>query len=309
VPLVAGLALSLLGLGCAIHPALNLAEVAGGVEPVELVDVPFHPQEAHHCGPASLLTVLEASGVTTDYETVVERVYVPGLEGSLQVEMLAAARAFGRVAYTLPPEPAAVLAEVEAGRPVLVLLNLGLPRAPVWHYAVVVGFDPARNRIHLHSGREPRSHQRARSWLRRWEWAGRWSMLLLRPGEWPASPERERLLEALAAFEDTGDSAAAERAWRNAAQRWPEEVLVWLGVGNTAHLRGDRQAAVRAFRRALAIDPEHLPARLNLALTLAEDGRQCEGLEILGPAPPADHALRSAFAELETRLRGECAAR
>jgi len=308
-PLAAGLALSLLGSGCTINPPLNLAEVAAGVEPVELVDVSFHPQEAHHCGPASLLTVLEASGVTTDYETVVERVYVPGLEGSLQVEMLAAARAFGRVAYTLPPEPAALLAEVEAGRPVLVLLNLGLPKAPVWHYAVVVGFDPKRNRIHLHSGREPRSQQRARSWLRRWEWAGRWSMLLLRPGEWPASPERERLLGALAAFEDTGDPAAAERAWRNAADRWPEEVLVWLGVGNTAHLRGDQQAAVQAFRRALVIDPEHLPARLNLALTLAEDGRPCEGLEILGLAPPADHPLWSAFAENEARLRGECAAR
>jgi tetratricopeptide (TPR) repeat protein len=295
-----------MGSGCSLGPPLNLAEVVRSVESVELVEVPFHPQEAHHCGPASLLTVLEASGVAIDYESVVERVYVPGIEGSLQVEMLAAARAFGRVAYTLPPEPAAVLREVAAGRPVLVLLNLGLPRAPVWHYAVVVGFDPARNRIHLRSGRQPRSRQRARSWMRRWEWAGRWSMVLLRPGEWPASPTPERLLDALAAFEDTGDPAAAERAWQGAAERWPEKVLVWLGVGNMAYRRGDRQAATRAFRRALEIDPEHLPARLNLALTLAEDGHPCAGLEALGPAPKADHPLWSAFGGLEKRLRGEC---
>lgn len=58
--------------------------------------------------------------------------------------------------------------------------------------------------------------------------------------------------------------------------------MAWLGVGNMAHRRGDRQEAVRAFRRAVTPDPEHLPASLNLAFTLAEEGRPCEGLENLG---------------------------
>lgn len=306
---VAGLAVALLGSGCSINPPLRLAEVAGSVEPVELGDVPFHPQEAQHCGPASLLTVLEASDVSTDYQTVVERVYVPGLEGSLQVEMLAAARQFGRIAYTLPAEPAAVLAEIEAGRPVLVLLNLGLPKRPVWHYAVVVGFDPERNRMLLHSGQEARSGQRARAWLRRWNWAGRWGMILLRPGEWPASPERDRLLRALAAFEDTVDPAAAGRAWQTVAERWPDEPIAWLGVGNAAHRQGDWAAARHAFREVLARDPSHLPARLNLALGFAEEGSPCEGFESLGGPPAEEHPLAATFMELADRLRSECATR
>jgi tetratricopeptide (TPR) repeat protein len=303
------LTLVLLGSGCSLNPPLRLAEVAGSVEPVALGDVPFHSQEAHHCGPASLLTLLQASDVATDYSTVVERVYVPGLEGSLQVEMLAAARRFGRVAYTLPPEPAAVLAELEAGRPVLVLLNLGLPKRPIWHYAVVVGFDPGRNRMLLHSGREEQDRQRARAWLRRWDWAGRWAVVLLRPGEWPAAPERERLLRALAAFEDNADPVAAGRAWRIAAEQWPDEPIAWLGVGNAAHRRGDWRAAREAFLRVLAHDPEHLPARLNLALGFAEEGSPCEGLATLGHPPMEGHPLASRFAELDARLRRECAAR
>lgn len=275
---------------------------------MRLAEVPFHPQEAHHCGPASLLTVLEAAGVEVSYDTVVGRVFIPGLEGSLQIEMVAAARHFGRIAYTLPPEPAAVLAEVAAGRPVLVLLNLGLPKRPFWHYAVVVGFDPARNRLLLHSGREAWSRQPARSWLRRWDWAGRWAMVLVRPGEWPATAERDRLLSALAAFEDVADPTAAGLAWRVASEHWPGEPIVWLGVGNAAHRHGDLGQAREAYRRAVQLDPEQLPARLNLAHVLAAEGAPCEALRALGPRPEAGHPLSGSFGELQTRLELACPA-
>lgn len=252
--------------------------------------------------------MLEASGVEVDYATIVDRVYVPGLEGSLQVEMLAAARSLGRIAYILPPEPAAVLGEVGAGRPVLVLLNLALPAAPVWHYAVVVGYDSSRNRVLLHSGRTARSRQRARSWLRRWDWAGRWAMVLLEPGEWPGSAERSRIFEALSAFEELAEPAAAGQAWRAAAEHWPEEPLAWLGVGNAAHHQADWQAARTAYGRVLEIDPDHLPARLNLALTHAEAGSPCDGRQLLGPLPPPEHPLHSSFAALLDRLGRACRA-
>ncbi|MDH3404026.1 MAG: PA2778 family cysteine peptidase [Acidobacteriota bacterium] len=268
----------------------------------------FHPQEDHHCGPASLLTLLDHAGVRADYASVVERVYVPGLEGSLQIEMAAAGRSFGRLAYALPPEPAAVLAEVAAGRPVLVLLNLGVPSSPVWHYAVVVGFDPAANRFVLRSGAERRLLRKAPVWLRQWDWAGRWALVLLAPGEWPAAPRRDRLLRALADFEEIADAASAGRAWRRAAAAWPDEPLAWLGVGNAAYRREAWDDAAEAYRHALSLDPEHLPARLNLAQAEAEGGSPCSGLAVLGPPPAAGHPLLPAFAEVREMLRRRCAA-
>ena len=273
---------------------------------MELREVPFHPQEKHHCGPASLLTVLEASGVGSSYDAVVDRVFVPGLEGSLQAEMTAAARAFGRIAYVVPPEPALVLAEVDAGRPVLVLLNLGLPKVPAWHYAVVVGFDPVRNRILLRSGRSERVEHKAPTWLRRWDWAGRWAVVLLRPGEWPAEVDKPRMLAALAAFEESGDPEVVGEAWRVAASHWPEEPLPWLGIGNAAYRRGDGEGARNAYQRVLEIDAEHLPARLNLAISLDDDGRPCAALAALGAFADPEHPLEETRRSLEARLRLQC---
>lgn len=289
-----------------MNPRLDLGPAGTEMPEVVLADLPFHQQQEHHCGPASLLTLLEASGVEAEYESVAERVYVPGLEGSLQPEMVAAARQFDRIAYVLPPDPAAVFAELEEGRPVLVLLNLGLPSSPVWHYAVVVGTDPERNRILLHSGARPFTHQRASRWLRRWNWGGRWAMVLLAPGEWPGLADRDRLLDSLAAFEDTGEARSAEEAWRVAVERWPDEPLAWLGVGNLAYRRGDLEEARRAYESVLDLAPESLPARLNLALTLEETGHPCEGLGYLEEPPPDGHALGATFTELRSRLQRAC---
>jgi hypothetical protein len=280
--------------------------MAGTSEAIYLADVPFHRQQEHHCGPASLLTVLEASGVKVDYDAIVERVYVPGLEGSLQAEMTAAARGFGRIAYVLPPDPAALVAELGAGRPVLVLLNLGLPRKPVWHYSVVVGIDPERNRLLLRSGGGELSRQRASSWLRRWNWAGRWAVVLLEPGEWPAVADRDSLLRALAAFEDVGDSVAVVLAWKTAVEHWPDEPLVWLGWANGSYRLGDLEAASDGYRRVLALVPDHLPGCLNLAMVTEESGRPCEALRLLGTAPEEGNPLSERFSEVEERLQREC---
>ena len=91
----------------------------------ELEATPFFPQVTHQCGPAALATVLGASGVETTPEALVDAVYVPGLHGSLQVELLAASRRAGRIPYPVGPALDALIAEIDAGRPVLVLQNLG----------------------------------------------------------------------------------------------------------------------------------------------------------------------------------------
>ena len=268
--------------------------------------MPFHAQEDHHCGPASLLTVLEASGVEASYQALVDGVYVPGLEGSLRVEMKAAARANGRIPYVLPADPEAVVAEIAAGRPVLVLLNLGVPSRPVWHYAVVVGFDPKSNQLILRSGRQKRMLQKARAWLRQWNWAGRWAVVLLKPGEWPAKVDRERLLAALAAWEDQADIESALLAWRVAAEHWPDEPLAWLGVGNAEYAARRFTQAEGAYRRGLVFAPDHLPLRFNLAAALEDQGRPCDAQAALGSPPEPEHPLAPRFEGVAARLAHDC---
>src|SRR5690606_23398126 len=129
-------ALALLALsGCASAPRYD----ADAIPAIELTDVPFFPQTDYQCGPAALATILAHEGLAVDAAQLTPAVYVEGLRGSLQAELLAATRRHGFVPYRLDDDPAALFAEIESGKPVLVLQNLGFERFPVWHYAVVVG--------------------------------------------------------------------------------------------------------------------------------------------------------------------------
>ena len=128
--------------------------------------------------------------------------------------MIAAARRHDRIPYLLsPPDPGqkdsaqrhldALVAEVLAGHPVIVLQNLGLSWYPVWHYAVVIGVDPARDHLILHSGQTANKRNPARVFARTWARSGFWAMVVLPPGGLPASLDETGCLRAVSAMEKT----------------------------------------------------------------------------------------------------------
>ena len=141
--LVAGVFFLVLLAACATPQtkALRGSLTAGIPAHAELDQVVFFPQEEHQCGPASLAMALQHAGQDIRPEQLKPFLYLPEKQGSLQAEMLAAARRYGMLAYALKPELQDVITEVAAGNPVLVLQNLGLSWYPMWHYAVVIGYD------------------------------------------------------------------------------------------------------------------------------------------------------------------------
>lgn len=259
--------------GCAVGPEHRTLRAADA--PVELHEVPFFPQDDYQCGPAALATVLVAAGVSVSPEQLTEQVYVPGRRGSLQAELVAAARRHRRVPYLLPQSLAPMLEELRAGRPVLVLQNLGLERWPIWHYAVLVGFDPTRERFLLRSGTRRRLETRARSFLGSWDRAGRWSMVVVAPSAPPAHADVLRWLQAVAPFESTGDLATAARGYEAAVQRWPQESSAWTALGNVRYHQQRLEEAAAAYLRALEHSAGNWTARNNLVRTLADLG--CPG--------------------------------
>jgi peptidase C39-like protein len=90
----------------------------------ELSNVPFFPQRDYQCGPAALAMSLASLNVPVTTEALIPEVYLPERHGSLQVEMLAAARRHGMVSYQLAPKFEDLLQEVATGTPVVVLNNL-----------------------------------------------------------------------------------------------------------------------------------------------------------------------------------------
>jgi len=296
----------LLTAGCAHHPALIAPALSESTRPVvELTDTPFFPQRDYQCGPAALATVLVASGVDVTADELVSRVYLPGRKGSLQVELLAASRSFDRLPYPLESSLSSLLSEIADRHPVLVLQNLGLESVPIWHYAVVVGFDADTDRLILRSGTNQRVEMSARRFMSSWKRAGSWAIVVLEPQLLPAVAERARYLEAAAGLEAARRHDAAARAYRAALQRWPEDTTAQLGIGNVSYARGDLSGAESAYRAVLRIEPAHAIARNNLAQTLLDRGDPQAALEEISAARAAlsDPRFAPLLAETETAIR------
>ena len=112
-----------------------LAKLPTSLAPrVELTETPFFPQEEHQCGPAALATVLNYHQLAVTPAELTPQVYLPEREGSLQIELVAAARRYGMLAYPLRGNLSDLMTEVAAGNPVLVLQNLAFGWLPKWHY-------------------------------------------------------------------------------------------------------------------------------------------------------------------------------
>jgi hypothetical protein len=290
-PVCAGFfALLLAGLagvvGCAGSPSMQRSPAALPAA-VELSATPFFPQTAHQCGPAALATVRGGGGRPADPAALVTEVYLPGREGSLQAELVAAARARSLLVVETGPTLEDLLGEVAAGRPVLVLQRLGMGPWPNWHYAVLIGYDRTRERVLLRSGTQPRLEQRAALFEATWAGGGRWGVVLLEPGELPARPELSRYMRAAADLERQAPSAA-EAAYRAAMRHWPDAPLPAVGLGNLAAVRGDWREAERWFRAALAVDATNAAALNNRA----------EALWHLGCGASARRALQDGLAQV-----------
>jgi tetratricopeptide (TPR) repeat protein len=268
---------------CAVNPQLDLAATFPGAAPVRLESVPFYPQQTYQCGPAALAGVLGAAGVTIDPATLAPQVYLPGRQGSLQAELAAAARRAGLVPYLTDEQPEALLYELQAGRPVLVMQNLGTPDFPTWHYAVMTGFDISANRVFLNTGDRSDVAVDAPAFLRTWNWAGRWAMVVLSPGQMPARASLARYTEAALAFEKVAGADAAAPAWQAALDRWPEAPGPYLALGNRAYLEGDLALAADYYGRGLRRNNSDPALGNNLASVLGELGCAGLGIALLEP--------------------------
>lgn len=280
--LLATLGLSLALAGCVAPQtrALRAQVPATQLAPVELKSVPFFPQEDHQCGPAALATVLKQSGVEIAPEALVPEVYVPGRKGSFAVELLAAARRHGRMVYPVAENLNAVLAALDEGMPVLVLQNNGLSIYPVWHFAVVVGADRAREMFVLRSGREERQEISFSTFERTWARSGYWGVLVLDPAKLSDGLDADQVIKQLAMLEKHGSAEAAQAGFFRAVLNWPTKKTAWLGLANSSVALKDWGRAESSFRELVRRWPQYGPGLNNYADFLLQQGRPAEALPL-----------------------------
>jgi hypothetical protein len=298
------LALPLVLSGCTTLSTRSLPRPPSVPSKAQVAGVPFFAQDELQCGPASLAMALQWSGVVVQPSELTPEVFTPGLKGSLQSGLIGSARRHGRVGYPITGSEA-LLAEIAAGHPVIVLVNLAFSWYPKWHYGVVTGFDQERDEIILHSGLIANEHLDSRVFLNIWERGEYWGLLVLPPERLPATAKEEPWLEAVAGLERTGQWQGAAAGYDAALKRWPKSFTAWMGLGNSRYGLDNLTGSADAFRKATQLQPKNGIPFNNLAQVLSKQGKRKEALAAAQRAVdlggPLTETFRKTLKEIKTK--------
>ena len=269
-----------LTVGCAhLGPERYSPSVSGLPRSVEIPSVPFYPQQGHHCGPAAMAMVLQWSKADVSPLDLAPEIFTPSRQGSLQPDLISAARRHNRLAYPIKGLEA-LLIELAAGHPVIVLQNLGLWWFLRWHYSVLIGYDLSKDVCILHSGEDARRHMGWTRFMRTWRRADYWGLVVLPTGQLPASADEQSYLSAVLGLEQAGQWEGAAKAYKGALERWHSSLGALMGLGNCRYALRDLAGAEQAFRRAAKAHQGSGAAFNNLAHVLAEQRRYAEAIEM-----------------------------
>ena len=237
------------------------------------LNVPFIQQDDAYCGPSALAMVLAQQNKSVNVAELAKEMLLPARGGSLQIELKASVRRQGYLAYEITPTMDALLTEIEAGRPVIVLLNLAFNWYPKWHYAVVTGYDLQHDEIIVHSGEQAYQHWSLIQFDNLWQRGGRWGLMAISPEQPPSlSMQEQPYLQAAVDLENTAGLNAAAPAYAAAQRQWRDNLTALVGLGNAAYQRRDLVSAQQWLAMAVEKHPQSAVAANNLAQVLLEQG-------------------------------------
>lgn len=281
--------------GCSVFQRVHVPPLPGNLPEVyELKNVAFYPQTAYQCGPATLAMALAWSGLKISPAELKNHVYTPERKGSLQMDMIGATRRHAKIAYEIKG-PDSLFPELIAGQPVIVLQNLGLTWLPVWHYALVIGYDLTRGMVILNSGVSERKVMPYDTFAKTWARSDYWGLLVLEPQKMPVLATQKKYLSAVFGLEKSQRFQAAVEGYQSALTRWPQSLAALMGLGNSYYALGDLDAAENAFSRAVCNHPRAGEAYNNLAQVLFEQGRKQEALDAVQKAIALGGPMRARF--------------
>ena len=174
------LLLCLVMCSCSSAPGVQGAQHTPQGLGIYVPGVPFYPQEAYQCGPASLAAVLNYWGKAVTPDEIAAAIYSPRLKGTLSLDMWQYARAQNLAADMRQGSLEDMRSYLEQHIPVIAFLNLGYRWFPVGHFVVVVGLDPDTRSVITYSGVEQNDRMSYDRFLEAWAKTKFWA-LIVRP--------------------------------------------------------------------------------------------------------------------------------
>lgn len=277
------------------------------------IDVPFVAPRSKLCASTSIEMVSSFWQSTTSYvphltlKELDERTLIPAKGGTFQIELIAAARANGLLAYPLEPTFDALFSELSENHPVIVLVNRSFSWYPLWHYAPITGYDAKTQTVLMHFGDTPNEAVAIETFAALWERSGNWGVVLLPPTELPASATAKKFLSAAYDFEKIGMINEAITAYETAISRWPDYIPILFALGNAYYNSHQISKAEQLYRYILLIDPKYPYALNNLADILCHTGRSDEALKLLEHVGTDDVEIQTLIKNTREEINNGCA--
>jgi predicted double-glycine peptidase len=136
--------------------------------------VPFYPQEAFQCGPASLAGVLNYWGGHVSPAEIAAEIYSPKAGGTLDVDMVLYAEKKGLKAVQYSGSLEDLKKNIDSNDPLIVLVDYGFWVYQKNHFMVVVGYG--ENGLIANSEKEQHKVIPLGSFLKSWERTKFWTL-------------------------------------------------------------------------------------------------------------------------------------
>jgi tetratricopeptide (TPR) repeat protein len=212
-------------------------------------------------------------GERVTQDEIAGAIYLPEIRGTLTTELADYARRSNLWVRQYTGSETDLRQKLAAGVPLIVLGKFGNQ----YHYFVVLDVDDFRQTVTVHSDTRAGIEFSQDEFIRFWERADRWTLLVCPPdlasnpsrrATWTLSADEHNDLGVF--LERTGQLAAAAGNYREAAELKPANSWFQMNLGNALLKQGLFAEAASAYAQAVKLDPENADAMNNLANAYAE---------------------------------------
>jgi hypothetical protein len=144
---------------------------------VVLEKVPFYPQEDYQCGPASLAAVLNYQGMLNiSPGEIAHDIFSKSARGTLNIDMVLYAQKKGLFVRDYSGSLKDLREKIDAGYPLVVMVDYGFSVWQVNHFMAVVGYD--KDVVIVNSGNKEHEVIGNDAFLKAWRRTNFWTLLI-----------------------------------------------------------------------------------------------------------------------------------
>tara|TARA_R110001592_G_scaffold51769_4_gene159126 strand:- start:118 stop:1086 length:969 start_codon:yes stop_codon:yes gene_type:complete len=266
----------------------------------QISEVPFYPQDDYFCGPTTLSEVFNFYGVIKTPQQIAPALFIPELEGSLQIEMVAAVRQQGLLAYAESGNLTQLFSLVSKNIPVIVLQNVSTSWYPMWHYALVIGYDLEKQNVILHSGTDKNRVAELKVFERTWQRGQYWLLAAVPTNKASVNFDPFVYVSAAQDLLSSGKTIQGIDALENATRQWPDYWLPYFLLGNH-YLDRDNEHALFWYQQGLVFAQQQAAYLNNYAYSLSLSGCKQRAIKMIETAQrlkPQDDNIKSTRDEI-----------